>query len=211
MPDKAAPMLRADLEAAGIESTDKAGRVVDFHSLRHGYVSRIVDGGASVKEAQELARHSDPRLTMGYAHTRLHNKAKHLEDLPIGDAPGAPEAAALRATGTDDGDARAAHAQRAVRESEQSSAATRSETGTPTDTGDNHKTLCFEMLRNEAQPHAASDRNTPGRTRTSNLRIRSPPLYPIELRAQRKSDQDCRRPAEIVKRPARPGTKTSGG
>ena len=186
MPDKAAPMLRADLKAAGIASTDKAGRVVDFHSLRHGYISRVVDGGASVKESQELARHSDPRLTMGYAHTRLHNKVKHLENLPIGDAPRNPEASGLRATGTDDRDARAAQrvAQRAVRESEHRSAATRSDAAMLAAEGDSHKPLIFETLRDEAQPSAASDRNTPGRTRTPNLRIRSPPLYPIELRAQ---------------------------
>lgn len=39
---------------------DSAGRVADFHSLRHTYISRIISSGASVKAAQELARHSTP-------------------------------------------------------------------------------------------------------------------------------------------------------
>ena len=54
---------------------DGAGRVADFHALRHTYITRVVnDSGATVREAQELARHSDPRLTMRrYAHVQLKN------------------------------------------------------------------------------------------------------------------------------------------
>ena len=44
--------------AVGIPCCDSAGHVVDFHSLRHTYVSCIVYSRASVKVAQELARHS---------------------------------------------------------------------------------------------------------------------------------------------------------
>ena len=51
-----------------------AGEVADFHSTRHTYISGIVAGGASVKEAQELARHCTPSLTIGrYAHVRVHD------------------------------------------------------------------------------------------------------------------------------------------
>ena len=35
------------------------------HAARHTYVSRVVESGASVKTCQELARHSDPTLTIG--------------------------------------------------------------------------------------------------------------------------------------------------
>lgn len=68
-----ARMLRWDLEKIGIPATiktpgSKATR--NFHSLRHTYITRIAEGGASVKDLQELARHSDPRLTIGiYSHT----------------------------------------------------------------------------------------------------------------------------------------------
>jgi integrase/recombinase XerD len=41
----------------------------DFHALRHAYVTRVVSSGATVKTAQSLARHSDPKLTIGlYSH-----------------------------------------------------------------------------------------------------------------------------------------------
>ena len=43
---------------------DQHGRVADFHSLRVVFISRVVAGGASVREAQTLARHSTPTLTM---------------------------------------------------------------------------------------------------------------------------------------------------
>ena len=66
-----------------LRRVDSAGRVVDFHATRHTFVSAIVAGGASVKTAQELARHSTPMLTIGwYAHTRLHDLTGALESLP---------------------------------------------------------------------------------------------------------------------------------
>jgi hypothetical protein len=37
--------------------------ILDLHSTRHTFVSEIVAGGANVKTAQELARHSTPKLT----------------------------------------------------------------------------------------------------------------------------------------------------
>ncbi|MBC7834795.1 MAG: tyrosine-type recombinase/integrase [Phycisphaerales bacterium] len=54
-----------DLQRAGIDPGNwRAGEaVVDFHSFRRGYVTGLVQSGASFKEAQTLARHSDPRLT----------------------------------------------------------------------------------------------------------------------------------------------------
>jgi integrase len=43
---------------------DADDRVADFHSLRVLFISRVVAGGASVREAQTLARHSTQVLTM---------------------------------------------------------------------------------------------------------------------------------------------------
>ncbi len=37
---------------------------MDFHSLRVVYVSLVLESGAGVKEAQSLARHQTPTLTM---------------------------------------------------------------------------------------------------------------------------------------------------
>jgi integrase/recombinase XerD len=103
LPDKTAKMIRFDLEAAGIPCRDSAGRVIDFHSLRHSYISQVVNSGASVKVAQELARHSTPTLTIGrYAHTRLHDLSAALSNLPDTDTPGSDdEANHMRATGTE--------------------------------------------------------------------------------------------------------------
>ncbi len=68
-------MLRADLESAGIDYQDASGRVLDFHALRHTFITMVVNSGASVKVAQELARHSTPTLTIGrYAHAEMSDR-----------------------------------------------------------------------------------------------------------------------------------------
>ena len=55
----------------------------DFHAHRHQYISGIVASGATVKTAQELARHSTPTLTIGrYSHARLHDLTAALDALP---------------------------------------------------------------------------------------------------------------------------------
>jgi integrase len=79
VPDRTAEMFRADLGAAGIP-VETAEGVADFHAIRHTYVSGVVRSGASVKVAQELARHSTPTLTIGrYAHVDDTEKRKALE------------------------------------------------------------------------------------------------------------------------------------
>jgi integrase len=104
MPDKTAKMMRKDLaevktkwveevkspearklrlDSDFLEYRDSAGRVADFHALRHTYVSRLVRSGANVKVAQELARHSTPILTLGrYAHVGVLDQTKALDALP---------------------------------------------------------------------------------------------------------------------------------
>jgi integrase len=91
--------LAAGLAAANITpSTDP--RTIDFHGLRHTYVSRLVRAGTSVKLTQTLARHSTPVLTMNtYAHVGLADQVAALAALPPFTTPTAT-AQALR-TGTD--------------------------------------------------------------------------------------------------------------
>ena len=135
MPNDTARMLRTDLAAA--RSTwiaeareceqerqrrnqsdflcyrNEAGDVADFHSTRHTYISGIVAGGASVKVAQELARHSTSRLTIDrYAHARLHDLRGALDALPDFDRRQKmqTDAGVLRATGTDEATTYAAEA-----------------------------------------------------------------------------------------------------
>ena len=99
----AAEMLRADLDAAGIPYRDTDGRVCDFHALRHSFITLLERSGASPKLAQDLARHSDIRLTMNvYTHTALYDRAGAVESLPPL-LPAGPDAElqACQATGTD--------------------------------------------------------------------------------------------------------------
>lgn len=80
---RTARMMRFDLDAAGIEYRDEQGRVCDFHSLRVTFISGLVSAGASVKEAQLLARHSDPALTIGtYTRASVEDLGRALEQLP---------------------------------------------------------------------------------------------------------------------------------
>jgi len=77
---------------------DDAGQVVDFHALRHTFVSNLARGGVHPKLAQALARHSDINLTMGrYTHTTQGEQSDALPALPD---LSAPERQGERATGT---------------------------------------------------------------------------------------------------------------
>ncbi len=55
--------FRANLEAARIDRIDKLGRKVDFHALRHTFATKLARQGVPQRLAQELMRHSDPKLT----------------------------------------------------------------------------------------------------------------------------------------------------
>ena len=55
--------FNAHLTAAKITKVDTQGRVVDFHSLRHTFCTNLHRAGVSQREAMELMRHNDPRLT----------------------------------------------------------------------------------------------------------------------------------------------------
>jgi integrase len=103
-PNKAANMFRKDLEKAGIDYIDEAGKVADFHSLRHTFISNLSQGGVSPKVAQSLARHSTINLTMDtYTHIGLHDERAALEKLPhLQTDSGIRENAVALKSGTDD-------------------------------------------------------------------------------------------------------------
>jgi hypothetical protein len=65
---KAAEMLRIDLEAAGIPfavpGPDGRPLAADFHALRHTLGVLAEQGGATLREVMALMRHSDPKLTL---------------------------------------------------------------------------------------------------------------------------------------------------
>jgi len=80
---RTAAYVKHDLAAAGIPYLED-GRVSDFHSMRVTFISEVVKSGASVKEAQLLARHADPSLTISvYTKTSLHDLGRALEAMPL--------------------------------------------------------------------------------------------------------------------------------
>ncbi len=104
MPVRTAHMLRLDLRRARarwiravadqglrrerwrtdfLAVIDNAGRVIDFHALRHTFITSLARGGVHPKLAQALARHSTITLTMDrYSHTVIGEQADALAALP---------------------------------------------------------------------------------------------------------------------------------
>ena len=79
-PDRAAEMLRGDLRQARVDYEDEAGRVFDFHSLRHHFITNLARSGVHPSVAMKLARHSTIDLTMdNYTHVELEQMASALE------------------------------------------------------------------------------------------------------------------------------------
>jgi len=74
--------VKKDLERIGIPYRNADG-VADFHAAgRHSHITGLIENGASLAEACELARHSDVRMTMRYTHIGLDSQAKALAALP---------------------------------------------------------------------------------------------------------------------------------
>ena len=90
--NRAAELLRVDLEAAGVPYTVEGpdGPLhADFHSLRHTYGTRVGEQ-ADERTTQELMDHSTPNLTARYSHRRLARLAEGVAGLHLpglGDAP----------------------------------------------------------------------------------------------------------------------------
>jgi len=93
---------RAEREASDfLVYQDREGRYADFHGLRHTFITMVGKSGVSPKEHQDLARHSSYALTGRYTHSRFHDLASAVQNLPIPtNTPEAPQQK-IRATGTD--------------------------------------------------------------------------------------------------------------
>ena len=66
-----------------IPKKDEAGKVIDMHSLRHTYCTRLARAGVPLQMAQRLMRHSTPALTANfYTHLDLCDKREALDLLP---------------------------------------------------------------------------------------------------------------------------------
>jgi site-specific recombinase XerD len=66
-----------------LRDTNAAGHVVDFHSLRHGFITYLVTANVAPKVTQALARHSTITLTMDrYTHLGVGDLVDALKRLP---------------------------------------------------------------------------------------------------------------------------------
>ena len=121
IPTRTATMLRRDLAAARekwlaaaptprqqderersghLTAEDPSGRVVDFHALRHTFITRLARSGALPAVAMKLARHSSITLTMDfYTHILVTDERAALAQLPAIETP--PAGQELPATGTE--------------------------------------------------------------------------------------------------------------
>ena len=70
LPSDPARTLDRDLKTAGSKKVTEEGKV-DFHASRVAYVTLLIEHGANPKEAQDMARHATPDMTMNiYARSR---------------------------------------------------------------------------------------------------------------------------------------------
>ena len=102
--DGATPQEQQDrAKSSFLAYRDEAGRVFDFHSLRHQYISNLAAAGVHPKTAQTLARHSTITLTMDrYTHLGLCDLTSSVNALPaVFDTAEKLEEFSLRPTGTD--------------------------------------------------------------------------------------------------------------
>ncbi len=97
-PIKVVEMIRTDLTAAGIKHKTDEG-VVDFHALRHTFITNLTRAKVDPRTVQTLARHSTITLTMDrYAHSAHSDEVAGIQSLPD---LSSPTAFPLRATGTE--------------------------------------------------------------------------------------------------------------
>lgn len=115
-PDETAEMIRRDLagardtwiqqaqaderqereESTYLRETDESGAGFDFHALRVTFITNMARAGVPVQMAVKLARHSDPKLTIGiYTKAGAMDTADAIDQLPDLDTP-----AKTKATGT---------------------------------------------------------------------------------------------------------------
>ena len=89
----------------GMNNQSSIEPFADFHALRHSFCTHVIKSGATVKEAQTLARHNTSALTLDvYSHIGLYDIRRAVERLPQinidGKDTNESQAATLK-TGTD--------------------------------------------------------------------------------------------------------------
>jgi integrase len=76
-------IIKRDMKRAKIERVDDRGRVLDFHALRHTFITQLAKSGVHPSKAKELARHSTITLTMDvYSHCETEELRTALDSVP---------------------------------------------------------------------------------------------------------------------------------
>ena len=106
VPQNTSRTFSIDRETAGIKKQTFSG-TVDFHALRVTYVTFIFNARANVKEAQTLARHSTPHLTLNVYGRAEQDRLKELAEavgeavLPVQDCEAGRKSAQRKAVGAE--------------------------------------------------------------------------------------------------------------
>ena len=126
---------------------------MDFHALRHTFITRLARSGVAPAVAKSLARHSTITLTMDhYTHTLIGDERAALDRLPSM-IPAPPGREAARATGTYDVTAKDP-------EERVAPALARKDPGSPTIAIAGQHRAEHETVRNSKQrPHLATPAN----------------------------------------------------
>ena len=75
-------MVKKDLERVQIPYQTDEG-IADFHAAgRHTHITELLRNGTSLPEAKELARHTDVKMTMKYAHIGINDQHRAVQNLP---------------------------------------------------------------------------------------------------------------------------------
>ncbi len=204
------------VESAFLCPTDHSDKRADFHAFRHTFVTWLIKAGVPLRIVQELARHSDPKITANiYTDLGITDTAGSLDAMPSLYAPQTPASEPLRATGTDgpigrvgpaDGDdggddgpggggGGKAHASDGDSARKGSSSRASSSSAKPRISAHDGATKTSAHGENDAEHISLQNKgetlrnkggnvNTHDRIRTCDLRIRSPLLYPTELRGR---------------------------
>jgi site-specific recombinase XerC len=174
-----ADMLRIVLDGAGVpyavEGPD-GPLYADFHALRHSYIALLEKSGATLKEAMQLARHSDPKLTMAvYVRAQLHDLGRAVERLP--DLMSGPTTQTAAATGTDG--AYTLLTQTADEERGTLRGVDGAD-GSGREDGHRPETLILQGLEDDRGEMKAAEESSPTRTRTWNKPVNRRVLGPAE-------------------------------
>ena len=185
-----------------LKPANASGEVADFHALRHTFITMLASSGVHPKVAQQLARHSTITLTMDrYSHTRLVDLNSAVENLPslafpkclsmgsVAVATSTPETPLEADAVQDNPSIRVALRVALASDFSCESVTTADETLSRLTLAHETQTpLQNKGFANGCEPLMTDEETTPGRSRTYDLRIRNPLLYPAELRARKSLD-----------------------